>query len=290
MARAPSSYLSPSALASRPRSPIGATRLLPSMLTVLSPAPVLFLAFFLFFSDVSKLVLPEDETAVEASVGGDTPVVFVVLDEFSGLHLLDRSGRINGARFPNFARLARTSDWYPNATTVSDRTDRAVPAILTGTRPSANKLPIVSDYPENLFTLLGGDYRARCSGNGLPHVSGQPLRAGAGADRDAPAIAGTRPAHRGAAPSLAGRPRERPPGGQPHLRKLRRKRRSPRRCREGRRPGGAPGAGTELRRVCQRGRDRAQPSLPSHPPASYPMAVPPVRAAVRGERSHSRPG
>ena len=135
-----------------------ATRLLPSMLTVLSPAPVLFLAFFLFFSDVSKLVLPEDEATVEASVGGDTPVVFVVLDEFSGLHLLDRSGRINGARFPNFARLARTSDWYPNATTVSDRTDRAVPAILTGTRPSANKLPIVSDYPENLFTFLGGDY------------------------------------------------------------------------------------------------------------------------------------
>jgi hypothetical protein len=135
-----------------------ATPVLPSMLTVLSPAPVLFLVFFLFFSDVSKLVLPEEEATVEASVGGDTPVVFVVLDEFSGLHLLDRSGRINGARFPNFARLARTSDWYRNATTVSDRTDRAVPAILTGTRPNANKLPIVSDYPENLFTLLGGDY------------------------------------------------------------------------------------------------------------------------------------
>jgi len=135
-----------------------ATRLVPSMLTVLGPAPVVFLALFLLFSDVSKLVLPEQEANVEASVRSDTPVVFVVLDEFSGLHLLDRGGRLNTARYPNLAALARTSDWYPNATTVSDRTDRAVPAILTGTRPSSKKLPILSDYPQNLFTLLGGDY------------------------------------------------------------------------------------------------------------------------------------
>jgi hypothetical protein len=135
------------------------TRLVPSMLTVLSPAPAVFLAMFLLFSDVSKLVLPEHDVQASASVEGDTPVVFVQLDEFSGLHLLDRDGGINATRYPDFAALAKTSDWYRNATTVSDRTDRAIPGILTGTRPSANKLPIVSDYPKNLFTLLGGDYR-----------------------------------------------------------------------------------------------------------------------------------
>ena len=98
------------------------TRFVPSMLSVLSPAPVLFLAFFLLFSDVSKLVLPQDESSASASVKSDTPVVFVVLDEFSGLSLQGPDGRINAARFPNFAALARDSTWYRNATTVADQT------------------------------------------------------------------------------------------------------------------------------------------------------------------------
>ncbi len=135
------------------------TRVVPSMLTVLSPAPVVFLAIFLLFSNVSKLVLPEKDVNVQASVGGRSPVVFVLLDEFSGLNLLDRDGNINSRRFPHIAALERTSHWYRNATTISDQTSRAVPAILTGKRPNGKKLPIVSDYPKNLFTLLGGDYR-----------------------------------------------------------------------------------------------------------------------------------
>jgi hypothetical protein len=134
------------------------TRFVPSMLTVLSPAPFLFLAFFLLLSDVSKLVLPQDEASAGAAVGSDTPVIFVVLDEFSGLHLQGPEGRINARRFPGFAELAGNSTWYRNATTVADQTSRAVPAILSGTEPSNDKLPIAGDYPNNLFTLLGGDY------------------------------------------------------------------------------------------------------------------------------------
>ena len=134
------------------------TRVVPSMLTVLSPAPALFLAFFLLFSDVSKLVLPSDTAVAGTSVGGDTPVVFVILDEFSGVHLQTRGGAINAARFPNLAAFARGSTWYRNATTVTDHTSRAVPAILSAERSSNDKLPVTSDYPNNLFTLLGGDY------------------------------------------------------------------------------------------------------------------------------------
>ena len=134
------------------------TRFVPSMLSVLSPAPALFLAFFLLFSDVSKLVLPTDDDAARASVGGKTPVVFVILDEFSGVHLQTRDGRINAARFPNFAALARGATWYRNATTITDHTTRAVPAILSADRASDEKLPVTSDYPNNLFTLLGSDY------------------------------------------------------------------------------------------------------------------------------------
>jgi hypothetical protein len=134
------------------------TRFVPSMLSVLGPAPVVILALFLLFSDVSKLVLPEDGQTAAAAVGGDTPVTFVLLDEAAGLHLLDPSGGIDAERYPNFAALARDATWYPNATTVSDQTSRASPAILTGRLPRGDKLPIASDYPDNLFTLLGRSY------------------------------------------------------------------------------------------------------------------------------------
>jgi hypothetical protein len=71
---------------------------------------------------------------------------------------LRADGRIHGARYPNFAALARSSTWYRNATTVYDVTDRAVPAILTGRLRRNHELPSVADYPRNLFTMLGRSY------------------------------------------------------------------------------------------------------------------------------------
>ena len=76
------------------------------------------------------------------------------------LHLNGPDGHIDAARYPNFARLARDATWYRNATTVADYTERAVPALLTGDRPTTAALPIASDHPESLFTLLGGNYRS----------------------------------------------------------------------------------------------------------------------------------
>ncbi len=130
-----------------------------SVLTVLGPAPVLFLVLFLLVSNVSKLILPQDEAAdVKASVGGNTPVVVVVLDEFAGYALRDARGRVDASRYPNFAALAKGATWYRNATTVTDGTTHAVPAILSGRVPEKEDLPIASDYPQNLFTILGGRY------------------------------------------------------------------------------------------------------------------------------------
>ena len=134
------------------------TRVAPLVLSVLSPAPLVFLVVFLLISPVSKLVLPQDEVSASADVGGSTPVVVIVFDEFSGTSLDTRDGRIDGSRFPHFAALARDSTWYRNATTVADGTTHAVPAILSGRRPDNDLLPIASDYPSNLFTALGGDY------------------------------------------------------------------------------------------------------------------------------------
>ena len=82
------------------------------------------------------------------------PVILVIFDEFSGTTLLDEDRRIDAHRFPQFARLAGLSSWYPNATTVSPRTDMAVPAILSGRFPTVYRPPLAEDYPGNLFELL----------------------------------------------------------------------------------------------------------------------------------------
>ena len=137
------------------RSPAG-----PAILTVLSPAPLVFLFLFLVVSPVSKLVLPGNEArAASVKVPNKAPVVVIVFDEFAGWTLLGPDGHVNAARYPNFAKLAGDATWYRNATTVADYTERAVPALLTGQRPDKSALPIASDHPESLFTLLGGHYK-----------------------------------------------------------------------------------------------------------------------------------
>jgi Sulfatase len=136
------------------------TRFLRSVADVLIPAPVVLLAFFLLFSDVSELVLPQDEAKATAiDIPSRAPVVEIIFDEFPVGSLMDRGGGIDASRFPAFAELARHSTWYRGATTVSGFTPRAVPAILTGTSPSADELPTSTDEPRSVFTLLGGSYR-----------------------------------------------------------------------------------------------------------------------------------
>jgi hypothetical protein len=160
------------------------TRFVPALLTALTPAPLVFLVLFLFVSPVWKLVNVE-AVAVSAAAGrADTPVVLVVFDELSTVTLLDRRGRIDPVRYPNFAALASDAIWFRNATTVYAHTEVAVPAILSGTVPTTKRLPIYSDYPRNLFTLVGPRYRmnvletltrlcppARCKGRAASFVA-----------------------------------------------------------------------------------------------------------------------
>ena len=129
-----------------------------TFVTVLSPAPFLFLALFLLGSPVRQLLLPEQAEAT-ADAGPGAPVVMVVFDEFPSTSLLARDGRIDRVRYPNFATLAGRSTWYANATTVVDSTTHAVPAILDGRRPRKSGLPTLGAHPRNLFTLLGRSYR-----------------------------------------------------------------------------------------------------------------------------------
>ncbi len=129
-------------------------------LTVLAPAPLLFAGLFLFLTPVARVVFPQEVDALASpAIGRPAPIVLVVFDEFNSTLLMDEHRRIDPVRYPNLAALAGEATWYRAATTVSDATVDAVPAILTGRRPGPSKrLPTAEDHPGNLFTLLGGRY------------------------------------------------------------------------------------------------------------------------------------
>lgn len=129
-----------------------------SFLTVLAPAPVIFLLLFLFISPAKVLLFPPDAPA--ADVGpSDVPVVMVVFDELPISSLMDEREDLDGRRFPSFSALAGDATWFRNTTTDADTTVHAVPALLTGRRPVRDALPTSADHPENLFTLLGRSHR-----------------------------------------------------------------------------------------------------------------------------------
>src|SRR3954451_7403466 len=88
------------------------------------------------------------------SAEGRPPVVFVVFDEFPADDLLRPDGSIDAQRFPNFARLASISTWFPNATTVYDSTFGAVPAILDGRLPRPHTTTDVRSHKPSIFHVL----------------------------------------------------------------------------------------------------------------------------------------
>ncbi|MBN1527494.1 MAG: sulfatase-like hydrolase/transferase [Thermoleophilaceae bacterium] len=81
-------------------------------------------------------------------------VVLLILDEFPVDDLVRPDGRIDAARFPNFAKLAATSTWFRSGTTVYDSTTKAVPAILDARAPRRGTPPGVEGHPRNIFTLF----------------------------------------------------------------------------------------------------------------------------------------
>jgi hypothetical protein len=125
--------------------------------TFLSVSAVLPVIGLLAFVGTVPLVI-DDARGADIRVATNTPVVLLVMDEFTSSSLLRADGSIDAVRYPNFARLADNGTWYPRATTVHEYTTQAVPAILTGRRPSYGELPTLKDHPENLFTLLGEQY------------------------------------------------------------------------------------------------------------------------------------
>jgi hypothetical protein len=125
-----------------------------SFLSLLGVAPLVVLVLFLIVSPVRDLVFPGTADAVAGPSRSTVPIVHVVFDELPVSTLEGADGTIDASLFPNFARLARRSTWYRNATTVNDLTAAAVPAQMTGEQPRAGQLPITRDHPRSLFTLF----------------------------------------------------------------------------------------------------------------------------------------
>ena len=128
------------------------------LVTYLGLAVVVVPAVFFLHPRMLKVTIGATSADLHES-GASTPIVFVLFDEFSLTALLDADRRIDAASYPNLAALAEGSTWFSNVATVSDATELAVPAILSGVLPQNDRLPILADYPHNLFTLFGGDYK-----------------------------------------------------------------------------------------------------------------------------------
>jgi sulfatase-like protein len=92
----------------------------------------------------------DDDPAAEAL----PPIVVIVLDEFPTESMTTPSGRIDAARYPNFAALARTSTWFRNGYTVFDSTFKALPAILDGRMPADKTAADVRSHQPSVYHLL----------------------------------------------------------------------------------------------------------------------------------------
>lgn len=87
---------------------------------------------------------------------GRPPVVMIVFDEFPVDTLRGPDGRIDAGRFPNFAALAASSTWFPNAHTIYDSTPKALPAIMDAKSPRIGPPATAAGHPASVFTFFGG--------------------------------------------------------------------------------------------------------------------------------------
>ncbi|HEY5886283.1 MAG TPA: sulfatase-like hydrolase/transferase, partial [Acidimicrobiales bacterium] len=128
-------------------------------LAYLAISPLLFVGLFLTTSEAADLLESQEVAAAEVAPVEDPPsVVLLQFDEWPLSTLVNGNGQIDRRLYPNLAGLAGDGVWYRNATTAATFTTYAVPAVLTGRQPDGERSAIASEYPESLFTLVGGQF------------------------------------------------------------------------------------------------------------------------------------
>ena len=130
-----------------------------SFLRTLALTLPIFIGLFLFASQSGELIRAAEVGAAEdVTVGNPVDVVMVVFDELPLSTLLDAQGELDTARYPGFGALAEESTFFTNTVADHSRTSDSVPAIASGVVPEETVAPIAAEYPQSLFTLLGGSH------------------------------------------------------------------------------------------------------------------------------------
>jgi hypothetical protein len=128
------------------------------LLTVLSVTPLVSLAAFVLTTPGEELVFGAGSSTPPSAVPSHTPVLVLIWDELPVATLMGEGGKIDAARYPNFAKLAADATWFRNDFAAAESTVQAVPAILTGKLPPGNEVPVHTSQPHSLFTLLGNSH------------------------------------------------------------------------------------------------------------------------------------
>jgi hypothetical protein len=130
-------------------------------LNYISPAIIVLPILFIFEPKIFVLAVPEySETDYPTiSIPSETPVVFILFDEFPLSSLLNEDLKIDQQAFPNFHRLAGKAHWFRNASSSYAFTGHSIRSIFTGNRQDNSRFGTYKYFPNNLFTLLGHDYQ-----------------------------------------------------------------------------------------------------------------------------------
>jgi hypothetical protein len=122
-------------------------------------AVAVFAVWFLLMTPAGRVALARTGDLLEpGQISNQVPVVLLVFDEFPLATMIDSQGNLLSEQFPNFAKLAGDGVWYRNAIGVRQRTEEALPSILTGIGADESSIPVSSDHPLTIFTLLSDTY------------------------------------------------------------------------------------------------------------------------------------
>ncbi len=118
--------------------------------------PVVIVSFTLEKPVKTELFAKEPTAEVRAGKDAGAAIVMVVMDELSVAHLENARGEIDPQLYPNLAKLAGESTWYPNARSVAGFTTFVLPSLVTGEmpKPEEGRAPSASQYPDNLCGQL----------------------------------------------------------------------------------------------------------------------------------------
>jgi hypothetical protein len=130
-----------------------------SFLRLLAAAMPVVVAQFLLTAPISGLLRPARIDGGSLPVlSSSASVVFLVLDEFPQVALLDETETIDQQRYPNIAALVSTSTFFRNAAPAHPYTAISVPALLSGELPDPDKAPTAADHPRNIFAMLSATH------------------------------------------------------------------------------------------------------------------------------------